>query len=45
MSWLWSVRGAVRVLLAPQRLTESEPEGLRLQPYADRLFQFAAVAA
>lgn len=39
---LWSVRGDGRVLLAPQRFTENGPEGLRLQPYAGRLLQFAA---
>ena len=38
---LWSVRGDGRVLLAPQRFTENGPEGLRLQPYAGRLLQFA----
>jgi putative restriction endonuclease len=38
---LWSVGGDGRVLLAPQRFTESGPEGLRLQPYAGRLLQFA----
>jgi hypothetical protein len=30
-----------RVVLAPQRFTETGPEGLRLQPYAGRLLQFA----
>lgn len=39
---LWSVRGDGRVLLSPQRFTENGPEGLRLQPYAGRLLQFAA---
>ncbi|MGB8370544.1 MAG: HNH endonuclease [Verrucomicrobiia bacterium] len=39
---LWSVRGDERVVLAPQRFTENGPEGLRLQPYAGRLLQFAA---
>jgi putative restriction endonuclease len=39
---LWSVRNDGRVLLAPQRFTENGPEGLRLQPYAGRLLQFAA---
>jgi putative restriction endonuclease len=39
---LWSVRGDGRVVLAPQRFTENGPEGLRLQPYAGRLLQFAA---
>ncbi len=39
---LWSVRGDGRVLLVPQRFTEKGPEGLRLQPYAGRLLQFAA---
>jgi hypothetical protein len=29
-------------MLAPQRFTENGPEGLRLQPYAGRLLQFAA---
>ena len=38
---LWSVRNDGRVLLAPQRFTENGPEGLRLQPYAGRLLQFA----
>ena len=38
---LWSVRDDGRVLLAPQRFTENGPEGLRLQPYAGRLLQFA----
>jgi putative restriction endonuclease len=38
---LWSVRGDGRVVLAPQRFTENGPEGLRLQPYAGRLLQFA----
>jgi hypothetical protein len=41
---LWSVRGDGRVVLAPQRFTENGPEGLRLQPYAGRLLQFAAGA-
>lgn len=39
---LWSVRADGRVLLSPQRFTENGPEGLRLQPYAGRLLQFAA---
>lgn len=39
---LWSVRGDGRVMLAKQRFTENGPEGLRLQPYAGRLLQFAA---
>jgi len=39
---LWSVRRDGRVVLAPQRFTENGPEGLRLQPYAGRLLQFAA---
>ena len=39
---LWSVRDDGRVVLAPQRFTENGPEGLRLQPYAGRLLQFAA---
>ena len=39
---LWSVRTDGRVVLAPQRFTENGPEGLRLQPYAGRLLQFAA---
>jgi putative restriction endonuclease len=39
---LWSVRADGRVVLAPQRFTENGPEGLRLQPYAGRLLQFAA---
>lgn len=39
---LWSVRGDGRVLLSPQRFTENGPEGLRLQPYAGRLLQYAA---
>jgi putative restriction endonuclease len=39
---LWSVRGDGRVLLARQRFTENGPDGLRLQPYAGRLLQFAA---
>jgi len=39
---LWSVRGDGRVVLAPQRFTENGPEGLRLQPYAGRLLQFAS---
>jgi len=30
-----------RVWLSPQRFTENGPEGLRLQPYAGRLLQFA----
>ncbi len=30
-----------RVMLAPHRFTENGPEGLRLQPYAGRLLQFA----
>jgi len=38
---LWSVRGDGRVKLAPQRFIENGPEGLRLQPYAGRLLQFA----
>ena len=38
---LWSVRRDGRVVLAPQRFTENGPEGLRLQPYAGRLLQFA----
>ena len=38
---LWSVRSDGRVTLAPQRFTENGPEGLRLQPYAGRLLQFA----
>ena len=41
---LWSVRGDGRVVLAPQRFTENGPEGLRLQPYAGRLLQFAVPA-
>ena len=46
LSWLfdegpWSVRADGRVMLAPQRFTENGPEGLRLQPYAGRLLQFA----
>lgn len=39
---LWSVRNDGRVILSPQRFTENGPEGLRLQPYAGRLLQFAA---
>jgi putative restriction endonuclease len=39
---LWAVRDDGRVILAPQRFTENGPEGLRLQPYAGRLLQFAA---
>jgi putative restriction endonuclease len=39
---LWAVRDDGRVMLAPQRFTENGPEGLRLQPYAGRLLQFAA---
>ena len=39
---LWSVRTDGRVVLAPHRFTENGPEGLRLQPYAGRLLQFAA---
>lgn len=39
---LWSVRDDGRVILSPQRFTENGPEGLRLQPYAGRLLQFAA---
>lgn len=39
---LWSVRSDGRVILSPQRFTENGPEGLRLQPYAGRLLQFAA---
>ncbi|MDR3459617.1 MAG: HNH endonuclease [Verrucomicrobiae bacterium] len=39
---LWAVRADGRVVLAPQRFTENGPEGLRLQPYAGRLLQFAA---
>src|ERR1022692_2458595 len=39
---LWSVRSDGRVAIAPQRFTENGPEGLRLQPYAGRLLQFAA---
>jgi len=39
---LWSVRADGRVVLAPHRFTENGPEGLRLQPYAGRLLQFAA---
>ena len=39
---LWSVRGDGRVLLSTQRFTENGPEGLRLEPYAGRLLQFAA---
>ena len=42
---LWSVRADGRVILAPQRFTENGPEGLRLQPYAGRLLQFAAGVA
>ena len=38
---LWSVRPDGRVLLSAQRFTENGPEGLRLQPYAGRLLQFA----
>jgi putative restriction endonuclease len=38
---LWAVRDDGRVMLAPQRFTENGPEGLRLQPYAGRLLQFA----
>ena len=38
---LWSVRYDRRVVLAPQRFTENGPDGLRLQPYAGRLLQFA----
>jgi putative restriction endonuclease len=39
---LWSVGNDGRVVLAPHRFTETGPEGLRLQPYAGRLLQFAA---
>lgn len=39
---LWSVRSDGRVILAPKRFTENGPEGLRLQPYAGRLLQFAS---
>jgi putative restriction endonuclease len=39
---LWSVGKDGRVVLAKQRFTENGPEGLRLQPYAGRLLQFAA---
>jgi putative restriction endonuclease len=39
---LWTVLQDGRVTLANQRFTENGPEGLRLQPYADRLLQFAA---
>jgi putative restriction endonuclease len=39
---LWSVGRDGRVALAPQRFTENGPDGLRLQPYAGRLLQFAA---
>ena len=39
---LWSVRGDGRGVLAQQRFTENGPEGLRLQPCAGRLLQFAA---
>jgi putative restriction endonuclease len=39
---LWSVRSDGRVALASTRFTENGPEGLRLQPYAGRLLQFAA---
>jgi putative restriction endonuclease len=39
---LWSARSDGRVLLSPQRFTDNGPEGLRLQPYAGRLLQFAA---
>lgn len=39
---LWSVRNDGRVILSPARFTENGPEGLRLQPYAGRLLQFAA---
>lgn len=39
---LWSVRNDGRVVLSPQQFTENGPEGLRLQPYAGRLLQFAA---
>ena len=38
---LWSVLGGGRVVLAPYRFIENGPEGLRLQPYAGRLLQFA----
>jgi putative restriction endonuclease len=38
---LWSARDDGRVVLAPQRFTENGPAGLRLQPYAGRLLQFA----
>lgn len=38
---LWSVRGDGRVKLSVQRFTENGPEGLRLQPFAERLLQFA----
>ena len=38
---LWSVRQDGRVILAQQRFTEHGPEGLRLQPYADRFLHFA----
>jgi putative restriction endonuclease len=39
---LWSVGIDGRVIVATQRFTENGPEGLRLQPYAGRLLQFAA---
>jgi putative restriction endonuclease len=39
---LWSVGNDGRIILALQRFTENGPEGLRLQPYAGRLLQFAA---
>lgn len=38
---LWSVREDGRVILSPHRFTENGPDGLRLQPYAGRLLQFA----
>jgi hypothetical protein len=39
---LRSVRDDGRVVLSLQRFTENGPDGLRLQPYAGRLLQFAA---
>lgn len=39
---LWSVRDDGRVVLSTHRFTENGPEGLRLQPYAGRLLQFAS---
>jgi hypothetical protein len=38
---LWSVRDDGRVVLEQTRFTESGPEPLRLQPYANRFLQFA----